>query len=483
MSYQSLFSHLALNQAGALWIHVLIWFWLLGDHRRVFSRRNVVIGLLLLPAVAQYDLMLWEKNLGEPGTGWLLGAAFSVLFGITAWMAVWSLVLAFGRARLQLGGDAPRPAVIAVLAAAGLLNLAVIFGRAPEDAGYYTSLGAQRWVETGTMPYGDEKLRGPDSPAGGAAATYGPLLYVAHLPFHVVVGTEFQPPDADPTAPEYVRAPNAVTRLTCFSFHLAGILALFVLARRLAGTDKALTLVAVYASSSYLLGLGSDGALSSGLVYISHVAPSAVTLLALLALRRPALAGVLLASACGLLFYPAFLAPLFLGWYAGRGRGIRAFAVGFVGAGLAIAALVFTCTGNLGDRGPVALFFESTLEHQEGAGQYGDSLFSFWGTHPEWKDMFQRPLIGDSSLFKLSFLIVAGFSLLGFFLARRRSVAQLALLIAAVTAAIQLWKTHAGGTYVMWYLPFLLLGLFTRTEGLTAPAAVVDDVEGEHSNI
>ena len=56
-------------------------------------------------------------------------------------------------------------------------------------------------------------------------------------------------------------------------------------------------------------------------------------------------------------------------------------------------------------------------------------------------------------------------TLLGFFLARGRSLAQLALLIAAMAAAVQLWKTHAGGTYVMWYLPFLLLGLFGRAAG------------------
>jgi len=462
MSYQTLFAHLVPNQAGAVWLHVLIWFWLLGDHRRLLSRRNLVIAVLLLPAAAQYDLMLWEKNVGDPSTGWLLGAAFAALFGVTAIMAVWSVWLALGRGRASLRGDAPRPAVMLVVAVAGLLNVAAIFGRPPEDAGYYTSLGAQRWMETGTMPYGDPALRGSDAPAGGAAATYGPLLYAAHLPFHVIVGTDLQGADADPRTPDYARAPNLVTRLTCFSFYLAGMFGLFALARRLAGRDQAWVLIAAYASSSYLLGLGSDEYLSSGLVYISHVAPSAVTLLALLAVPRPWLAGALLAGAAGLLFYPAFLAPLFLGWYWGRGRGLAPFALGFAVAGALIAAVVYQCTASIDGRDPVTLFFESTLEHQEGSGQYGDSLFSFWGTQPGLKDVFQRPLVGDSSLFKLSFLLVAGFSLMGLRLARGRSVAELALLIAAVAAAVQLWKTHAGGTYVMWYLPFLLLGLLAR---------------------
>ncbi|MDX1649472.1 MAG: hypothetical protein R3263_06430, partial [Myxococcota bacterium] len=47
-----------------------------------------------------------------------------------------------------------------------------------------------------------------------------------------------------------------------------------------------------------------------------------------------------------------------------------------------------------------------------------------------------------------------------FLLARGRTPAQLALLTAALALAVQLWKPHAGGTYVTWYYPFLLIGLF-----------------------
>src|SRR5205085_1610658 len=35
-----------------------------------------------------------------------------------------------------------------------------------------------------------------------------------------------------------------------------------------------------------------------------------------------------------------------------------------------------------------------------------------------------------------------------------------ALLAAAIAAAVQLWKTQATGTYVEWYYPLLLIGLF-----------------------
>jgi hypothetical protein len=58
------------------------------------------------------------------------------------------------------------------------------------------------------------------------------------------------------------------------------------------------------------------------------------------------------------------------------------------------------------------------------------------------------------------FLLLALLSLGGFFLARNRRPAQLALLLAAIAAAVQLWKTQATGTYVEWYYPLLLIGLF-----------------------
>jgi hypothetical protein len=112
----------------------------------------------------------------------------------------------------------------------------------------------------------------------------------------------------------------------------------------------------------------------------------------------------------------------------------------------------------------IRLFLESTLEHQEGAGplEYGASSFSFWTHHPGLAAVFQTPLLGDTSLFKLSFLMFAGFCLSLAALTKGRSPAQLAALTAAAAAAVQLWKTHATGSYVEWYLPFLMIALFTQ---------------------
>jgi hypothetical protein len=108
---------------------------------------------------------------------------------------------------------------------------------------------------------------------------------------------------------------------------------------------------------------------------------------------------------------------------------------------------------------------ESTLEHQEGfsSDQYGMSPFSFWGNFPSLAAFWQEPLIGTTSVFKPTFLLFASYCMAAFFLARQRSRIELALLLASLAAALQLWKTHAAGTYVEWYYPFLLIGLLGRS--------------------
>jgi hypothetical protein len=56
-------------------------------------------------------------------------------------------------------------------------------------------------------------------------------------------------------------------------------------------------------------------------------------------------------------------------------------------------------------------------------------------------------------------------------MARGRTVPQLAFLTAALAIAVQLWKSHAGGTYVEWYYPFLLIGLFCRNPQFLIPSS------------
>lgn len=462
------------NPAAALWVGILIAFMLFGDATALRSRRNLaLVGVLVLAPA-----LLHVMEFGQRGRG-TAAPLFTVLFLCTAGYAAWSFALSRGRGMPGWRPNLSRTGLQALLAFVLALDVAVVLGRRPDDAGIYSNLGARRWAETGTIPYADPKLKGPDAPGYGAAATYGPLLYAAHLPFQLALRVPTNPPDATPrdVAPKDGSAPyrgptELATKLACLTFFAAGLAGLFLIVRRLAGEDVALAAVILYAGSPYVLGLGGERFVIGGLAFISHIAPSAVLLLALAAFRRPLLSGVLMACAAGVLFWPAFLFPLWFGWRAWRREGALPFAAGFALAGLGIGVVIVYYT-HAPAVDAIRLFLESTLEHQEGVGtrEYGASTFSFWGTHPALAAVFQQPIFGTTSLFKPMFLAFAALCLAAAFWARGRTVPQLAALTAMLAAAIQLWKTHATGSYVEWYLPFLIIALVGAAPGDQASAA------------
>jgi len=450
---------LVVNQAGALVVGLLVAYVLLADHRKLLSRRNFALLALFLVAPFLVDVIKWRGR----RAAW----AFTAIFLATGFVTLWSLRLGLRGHSMRWRANLPQGAVRIVLLIVLVMNLGSTFGRPADDAGIYTNLGTRRFLETGRLPYGDPMLRGPDAPAHGAAATYGPLLYLSHMPFQLATGAHSNPADRDPRDPEYVRPPMLATQLTCFTWHLLGLLALFLILRGLAGTTLALAGTALFAGSPYVQGLGGDRWLAGGLVFISHIAPAAAMLLAFLAIRRAFLSGLLLAAGAGLLYFPAFVFPLWAGWRLWRKEGLAPFVAGFAIGGVALVALVVAFTPSVGDQGPVSLFLDSTLEHQEGAAEdeYGKSPFSFWGTHPGLADVFHTPLVGSSSLFKPTFLLFAAYCIAMFFFAKGRSIPQLAALTASVAAGLQLWKSHATGTYVEWYLPFLVIALLGTAGG------------------
>ena len=238
-------------------------------------------------------------------------------------------------------------------------------------------------------------------------------------------------------------------------------------------------MVALYAGSPYILGLGGEGTWVTGLAYVSHLGPAAMLLLAFAALPKPFLCGVLLNIAVATGYFPAFVWPAWTAYFFTRekGAGFR-FQLGFFAMGaVVLGALWFGTHADPGEN-PIKLFLEGSIAHQEAPDQYGSSTLSFFGAHPEMKRLIRSPLLAGEA-FRMAtpvFLLAAGFSALGFLLGRRRTPAQLALLTASIVACVQLWKHHASGTYVEWYYPFLLIGIFARprtapAEAATGPAA------------
>ena len=214
----------------------------------------------------------------------------------------------------------------------------------------------------------------------------------------MALGAEDNPADSDPADESYIRPPRFATQATAFAYFLLRCSRSTASLPRIAGIDLGISAAILFAASPYVIGLGGERFLIGGLVYISHIAPPAMVLLALLAVRRPLVSGLLLSAAAGLLFYPAFLFPLWLGWFSRSRRNALVFATGFLGGGLLIAGFVVAFTPATGEAGSVSLFLESTVEHQEGIGdrEYGTSSLGFWGTHPRLARFWQSPLVGTS---------------------------------------------------------------------------------------
>jgi MFS family permease len=258
----------------------------------------------------------------------------------------------------------------------------------------------------------------------------------------------------------YYLPPLLATQLTTIAFHLLGVAALFIAARRQAGHQVAWGLTALYCGSAYVMGVGGTGDMIGGMTFISHIAPPAVSLLAFACLPRPLLAGTFLATAVATLFYPMFFIPAWLGYYWGNRTAVFHFIAGMALATVLIGVPVLTSSQAAEGRGLIGTILHDTMGHQQDPAAYGSSPFGFWGLRGGIRETLREPLVAGNYNTSPSFLIFAVFVVAAFFLARGSTLAQLALLTGALAIGAQMWKIHATGVYVTWYYPFLLLGLF-----------------------
>ena len=177
------------------------------------------------------------------------------------------------------------------------------------------------------------------------------------------------------------------------------------------------------------------------------------------------ISGALLAIGAAAIYYPAFYFPLWGGYLFWRGQDWRRFVIGFGGVCIGVLALVFLLTDSPEGTSTLRVVYESTVAHQESSGAYGASTFSFWATQPRLAALWQRELVPGWDLFRPSIIFFLALLAASFFMARDRSIQQLALLTASIAIGVQLWKSHAGGSYVEWYYSFLLIGLFAHRAG------------------
>ncbi len=185
---------------------------------------------------------------------------------------------------------------------------------------------------------------------------------------------------------------------------------------------------------------------------LSHVLPAACLIWAFACYRRPAVAGVLLGLACGTLFFTVFLLPLWAVFY-GR-RGSLRFGLS-LGAMAALALFTVAMTSSSTDS------FVNRIVHSTN-----------WAAFQLFTDQVPVSQVGVGQIF-LRITLAAAFVVM--FIAmivvpRRRNLENLLANSTALVVAAQLWYPEDVGTYVLWYLPLLLLVMFRpRLDRFTPP--------------
>jgi len=471
---QAFLARLLPDQGGTLWIALLVALAVAFDFSRPRSARNIALVLMLLLGLTFFDMMRFFRIRLDPVYWRLLDLVFIVIFILNMALLVqalrqaWSPAASYSPWRPNLRGRA----LAAVAVALVVCDVFVGLTRLPDDSGFFINLGAQRLRERGRLPFGDPLL------TGTPGAAYGPVLYAAHVPFQFLIepqppnrGTNTRPPLGDIAT--YYLPPPLATKLCTITFHLAGVLALFIIGARLTGvSDVGWALVALYCGSGFVLGLGGDEEFIGGMTFVSHIAPAAATIVAFACLPIPAAAGAMLAISTGAGFYPAFMLPAWVGYFWRDRARVVQFLVGFALAAAVIGAATLAMSRPANGRSRIGTVLNDTFGHHTDPRGYGRSPFGFWGQREGVRRWMMTPLIGESGLTTPFYVLFYGLVATTFVLAQRASAAQLSLLTATIAIAATLVKIQPTGTYVAWAYPFLLIGIFADEPARrTSPAA------------
>jgi Glycosyltransferase family 87 len=284
------------------------------------------------------------------------------------------------------------------------------------DVGYAGVIGADK------IAHG-ERLWGGFPSDNEHGDTYGPVAYAAYVPFERLW----------PWSGKWDDLPAA--HAAAIVFDLLCLLLIFLVGRRVRGPTLGIALAyawAAYPFTLYAMNCNSNDALVGALV-----------LAAILAASSPAGRGALIALAGMAKFAPLGLAPL----VATQTRGAWRFAAGFAAA-LIPCLVIVLAYGGLHD------FYDRTLGFQASRG----SPFSIWGLYG-WDTA--QTIVQAAAVF----LAVAVA-----FVPRRRDVAGLAALSAAVLVALQLGVTHWFYLYLVWLFGPVMIALLGDEEPVRAPA-------------
>jgi hypothetical protein len=386
------------------------------DPRRPFRLLHLDLLVLLAFGISH----IWF-NKGE------IGVSVPLVYPVLGYLLVRMLVAGFRRGRAR--GDPLVPFVPVAWLAVALLFLVGfriglnVLDSNVIDVGYAGVVGADRIVDGEPLYEGQfpENIRQGD--------TYGPVNYLAYVPFEQVLPWS--------GAWDDLHAAHGAA----IAFDLLTMVGLFLLGLRLRGRALGVALAFAWAAYPYTLFTMNSNA--------NDTLVAMLVTWALVALASPPLRGALVGLAAAAKFAPLALAPLFA--TAGRRpvRGALVFTAALAVV-LAAAFLPFLPDGGLREA------YDRTVGYQAGR----DSPFSVWGLEP-----------GLDWLHTAVKVAVVGLALLVAFVPRRKDTVQVAALGAAVLIAVQLAVQHWFYLYIVWFLPLALVALFAVHGRGEPPAA------------
>lgn len=172
---------------------------------------------------------------------------------------------------------------------------------------------------------------------------------------------------------------------------------------------------------------------------VEHALPASLLVWAVVLYRRPLLAGLMIGLACGTIYYPLFLLPLWCSFY--WHRGVKRFMAGVL---LMLVILVLTLAF-------LSASSEQFFDHL--AQMFGlrlpvsENLHGIW---QYWDRVYRYPILAAYVALSFSFALWP----------TQKNLGTLIGSTSALMVGAQFWHAHSGGVYVAWYLPLLLLTIF-----------------------
>jgi len=162
---------------------------------------------------------------------------------------------------------------------------------------------------------------------------------------------------------------------------------------------------------------------------------------AVFAYRRPLIAGMLVGLATGVIYYPIFLLPLWIGFY--WHRGLLRLLVGFLAMLALVLGAQFFAVGGID---PLLAQIRQVFGWTSLAPA---DINGFWSAH-ESANPYRLSVLAAYAALCASFALWPA----------QKNLGTLLSCSAAVMLGTQFWQPQQGGLYIGWYLPLLLLTIF-----------------------